>query len=176
LSGALASIGLKGTWWRHARAGAGAWERPREPFDGRWQRGAVVEALYFADSPETAWAEWYRYLAEAAMPPEHGLPRDLWRWGVDLDDVVDLRSTSALAKAGIGPLAPTRAQWPLCQRVGEELFAAGQRALIAPSAARPGWGEILCVFRTESRVEGLTPSQPPERHRQPPPPPPGLRT
>jgi hypothetical protein len=44
----------------------------------------VIEALYFADSEETVWAEWYRYLAEAALPPRRGLPRDLWRWEISL--------------------------------------------------------------------------------------------
>jgi hypothetical protein len=29
----------------------------------------VVEAVYLADCEATAWAEWYRALAEAALPP-----------------------------------------------------------------------------------------------------------
>lgn len=176
MSAAIGRVAVAGTWWRHAAAGSEPWLRPRDPFDGRWQRGSVVEGFYFADSPETAWAEWYRYLAEAGMPPAHGLPRDLWRWEVDLSGVADLRHPSTLEAFGVGALRPTRSQWPACQRVGEELFATGSRALLAPAAARPELGQILCVFRTEDRVSGLTPVPPPERQEHPPPLPRGLRT
>lgn len=176
MTSGIASVALRGTWWRHAGAGADPWAQPEDPFDGRWQRGTVVEAIYLAESPATAWAEWYRYLAEAGMPPERGLPRDLWHWEVDIGGVADLRSPPALVEAGIGPLQPTRSQWPACQRVGEELFREGHGALIAPSAARPEQGQILCVYRTGARVSGLTPIPPPELHEHPPPLPLGLRT
>jgi hypothetical protein len=43
----------------------------------RWQHGDVVEGWYFADTPETVWAEWYRWLAEAGLPPMQTLPREL---------------------------------------------------------------------------------------------------
>ena len=61
------------------------------PADNRWQRGEVVDALYFADSEETVWAEWYRFLAEAGLPPRQALPRDLWRWRIELPEVADLQ-------------------------------------------------------------------------------------
>ena len=60
---------MAGTWFRHVPAGFDAYHRPPEPADNRWQRGEVVDALYFADSEETVWAEWYRFLAEAGLPP-----------------------------------------------------------------------------------------------------------
>ena len=31
-----------------------------------------------ANDEAGAWAEWYRHLAERALPPAAGLPRDLW--------------------------------------------------------------------------------------------------
>jgi hypothetical protein len=44
----------------------------------RWQRGAIVDAVYLGDAAETVWAEWYRHLAEAGIPPAARLPgRDL---------------------------------------------------------------------------------------------------
>ena len=92
-----AAVTIRGTWWRHAPLGGDPWHRPAVPASNRWQRGRVAAALYLADSPETAWAEWYRHLAESAIPPMQTLPRELWRWQVDLERVADLRSPEALA-------------------------------------------------------------------------------
>src|SRR5262249_46683025 len=103
--------------------------------------------MYFADSEPTVWAEWYRYLAEVAIPPAQSLPRDLWRWRISLPQVADLSAADKLAAAGLPPLAPTQRQWPAYQAVGEQLFADGWPALLSPSAARPE-GHTLCIFRT----------------------------
>jgi hypothetical protein len=78
------AISLAGIWYRQIPAGADPLYRPPHPADSRWQRGSIVDAIYLADSEPTAWAEWYRALAEAALPPGRALPRDLWRWQVDL--------------------------------------------------------------------------------------------
>ena len=166
---------MRGTWWRHAPPGADPWLRPQPPADNRWQRGTVVAALYLADTPQTAWAEWYRHLAERAIPPLQALPRDLWRWDVELERVADLRNTDALAEFGLSHPRPGRPEWPAFQRVGEALHAAGWPALIARSAARPN-GLVLCVFRAVTRPAGIAPSAPPERVDEPPVPPRGMTT
>jgi RES domain-containing protein len=141
----------------------------------RWQHGDVVEGLYFADAPETAWAEWYRWLAEAGIPPMHALPRDLWRWEVALPTVADLSSEAGLRECGLGLPAPGRQDWPAFQRVGDALYQDGWPGLLAPSAARPE-GRVLCVFREIERPPGIKPVPPPERFDQPPPPPTGMKT
>lgn len=169
------STSLSGTWFRHIPAGGDVYDQPPEPADNRWQRGAVVEALYFADSEETAWAEWYRYLAEAALPPQQGLPRDLWRWEVSLPNVADLTDDDRLARLALPPLQPTRLQWPTFQRVGEQLHVDGWPALLSASAARPE-GRALCVFRTAREVPGTRPEPPPTTVNDPPVVPPGMRT
>lgn len=110
---------IAGIWFRHVPAGSDVFHEPPHPADNRWQRGSVVEALYFADSEQTVWAEWYRYLAEAALPPQQGLPRDLWRWEISLPDVADLGDDSRLARVGLPGLQPTRLHWPKFQPIGE---------------------------------------------------------
>jgi len=132
--------------------------------------------MYLADSAETVWAEWYRFLAEFGLRPSHQLPRDLWRWEVSIPEVADLRTLASLDRAGLMSLRPGRDDWPKCQTVGERLFGEGWRGMIAPSVSRPENGRVLCIFRTEERVNGLNPVPPPEVHLEPPIPPTGMRT
>lgn len=167
---------LSGIWWRQIPAGDDVYYEPPDPADNRWQRGEVVEALYFADSEETVWAEWYRYLAEAGLPPEQGLPRDLWRWEISLPDVADLTDEKRLARVGLPSLQPTRLQWPMFQAVGEQLHQEGWPALVSASAARPTEGKTLCVFRKAREVPGTRPVPPPTAVDDPPVVPTGMRT
>jgi hypothetical protein len=169
------STAVSGTWFRHVPAGGDVHYQPVDPADNRWQRGAVVEALYFGDSDATVWAEWYRYLAEAGLPPRQGLPRDLWRWEIGLPNVADLSDDAKLARVGLPKLHPTRAQWPLFQPVGEQLHADGWPALVGASAARPE-GRTLCVFRTRREVPGTRPLPPPTTVTDAPVVPTGMRT
>ncbi len=161
---------------RHLPAGGRPLYRPPQPGDGRWQRGEVVEGFYLADRAETAWAEWYRALAELAVSPMRQMPRDLWRYRVDLPRVADLSNPERLERVGLPAPVPARNQWPGFQAVGEALWAEGWAGLMCPSAARPVEGSALCVFRHQGDIEGITPDPPPERYNEPPAPPRGLRT
>jgi len=105
-----------------------------------------VGSLYLADSPETAWAEWYRFLAEAAVPPRVALPRDLAEVAVEIEEVADLTEEADLAAVGLSRPSPSSAEWRSFQLVGESLAAAGATGIVAPSAARPE-GRVLCLFR-----------------------------
>ncbi len=175
-TGHPAAVEVRGNWWRHSPVGGDPWFRPQPHADNRWQRGEVVGAIYFADSRETAWAEWYRHLAERAIPAMEALPRELWRWDADLDEVVDLRRAAALDAVELPVPRPGRSGWPAFQRVGEALHADGWRALVAPSAARPE-GLVLCVFRiSDQHPNGINPVPPPERVNEPPIPPTGMTT
>ena len=166
---------IQGEWLKHAAAGLGPLPARDDPPDNRWQRGHVVDALYLANSEETVWAEWYRHLAENGIPPERALPRDLWRWRVDLE-VADLRSKGKLAAAGLPFPTPGRSTWPSFQAVGEELWREGWRGLAAPSAARPA-GLTLCLFRGEAdAVDGAEPVGRPQRVVSAPAPPVGMTT
>jgi hypothetical protein len=169
------AIALVGTWYRQIPAGADPLHRPVDPADSRWQRGTIVEAIYLADSEPTVWAEWYRSLAEVAVPPSQALPRDLWRWEIDLPRVADLRTEAQRTRVELPSLLPSRAQWPAFQAVGERLQADGWSALVCESAARPE-GRTLCIFRTAQRVAGANPVPPPTTVGDPPVVPTGLRT
>lgn len=148
---------------------------PVDPPDNRWQRGSVVEALYFADSEATMWAEWYRALAEAGVPPQQGLPRDVWEWEILLPEVANLSDDDRLARVELPPPRPTGLQWPIFQPVGEELHASGWPALISASAARPE-GRVVCVFRTVREAPGTRPIPPPTTVDEPPVVPTGMQT
>jgi RES domain len=166
---------IHGEWLKHAAAGLNALPLRKDAPDNRWQRGAVVDALYLAESEETVWAEWYRHLAENGIPPQRALPRDLWRWGVAVE-VADLRTPERLARVGLTAPTPGRITWPSYQAVGEELWREGWRGLVAPSAARPS-GMTLCLFRSETgAVEGAEPLGRPRRIGAPPAPPVGMTT
>ena len=120
-------------------------------------------------------AEWYRWLAETAVPPLRALPRQLWRWSIDLPCVADLRYPTALQAVGLSTPRPTAAEWPAFHAVGERLHRDGWSTLVALSAARAA-GRVLCVFGTGERPAALVPLVPPERVNEPPAPPRGLTT
>ena len=165
---------VRGVWFRHVPAGGAPLFRPERPADGRWQRGEVVDGFYLADSQETTWAEWYRALAEAGLPPLRQLPRDLWRFDLDLDRVANLSSLERLERVKLQPPVPDRHQWPAYQAVGETLFAEGWTGVLYAAAARPA-SRALCLFRSNDRLTGVEAIPPPIRHEEPPAPPRGLR-
>jgi RES domain-containing protein len=175
-AGSIPSTHVRGTWWRIGHPGADPLALTPEPADGRWQRGHVIRALYLADSEETAWAEWYRHSSELGVPPQTRLPRDMYRFAVDLDNVADLTARGVLERLGLTTLAPTRRQWPKAQPVGEACWQDGRVGLIAPSAAHAE-GRVLAVFRpNRRRPTGIRSLPPARRHTELPALPVGLRT
>lgn len=160
---------------RHIPGNADPLYQPPDPPDGRWQHGTVVEGWYFSDEPDTAWAEWYRALAATGLPPAHALPRDLWRWRLDLDRVALLDSDERLRRVGLPPPQPFTSQWPGCQAVGDRLHLDGYQAVLVASAARPQHRNLV-VFRHARTVTGCTPQPPPTPITEGPPVPRGMRT
>ena len=167
---------VTGTWFRVARPASDPLALTPEPADGRWQRGAIVRALYLAESEATAWAEWYRHSAELGVPPQSRLPRAVYRFEVDVDTVADLTGEGVLAEHSIERLAPTRRQWPRTQPIGEAYWRAGRRGVLVPSAAHVE-GRVLVVFRpTAERPKGVIALPRPRRYTELPALPTGLRT
>lgn len=130
-------------------------------------------ALYLADTPETATAEWYRSLAEWGLSPHDHVPYDHHRWQLDIE-LADLSDLGRLGDVGLDALRPDRGTWPACQCVGERLWREGWAGLIAPSAARPG-SLIACVFTTTWPPSGCDPLDA-STIKEIPPPPRGMTT
>jgi hypothetical protein len=162
-------IDVDGVWYRHLPHRGSVWWRSEPPPDGRWERGFAVAGFYLADSLETTWAEWYRQVDELALRRTDQLPRDLWHFEVEVDEIADLRTAAQLARVGLAAPLPRRHGWPAFQKIGEQLHAEGWKGVRAPSAARPGSGEILCLFRAADKVNGVLPLPPPTIQRTPPP-------
>jgi RES domain-containing protein len=166
---------ISGVWWRHLPHQGNPLQHADPPADGRWQRGDTVGALYFAQEDQTAWEEWHRGLAERGVPPEMGLPRDLWRYEIRLNDAIDLSTDEALEEHELQRPRPTQRQWPAFQHVGERLWKAGANAILYESAAHPD-NLALCVFVTDESIAGLRPIPPPQVFNDPPPAPPRTQT
>lgn len=169
------AVTSRGSWVRHVPAGADPVMRPQPPGDNRWQRGRVADALYLADGEPCAWAEWYRYLAEASIPPNLALPRDLWHYDLAPLEVADLSDPDRLGRVGLAPPRPGRRSWPAFQATGEQLYNEGWRGLLAPSAARPG-SRVLVVFLRGATIPVEFLAANCTRVAEPPVPPTGMRT
>jgi RES domain-containing protein len=167
-------VSVAGSWWRQAPHGGDPLWLASPPSSGRWQVGSKIAAIYLADEEQTAWAEWYRVLAESGLPPTHQMPRDLWRWTVAVNDIADLSTPAKLAKLGLPVPRPDRQTWPQFRTVGEELHSEEYRGVLYPSAARPD--QALCLFRENIVIPGADPVRPPTTYRDPPAPPTGMRT
>jgi hypothetical protein len=136
---------VRGTWLRHIPHGFAPDSRPRVLADGRWHRARSGDALYLANDEPGMWAEWYRHLAEAGIPPQHALPRDLWRFELSRIRVANLGTAPRLSRVGLPLPRPGRRNWPPYKAIGEQLRADGWSGLVAPSAARPR-SKVLCLF------------------------------
>jgi RES domain-containing protein len=134
----------------------------------------VVDALYLADGEATVWAEWYRHLAEAGVPPGRQMPRALWTWEVDVR-VANLSTAARLERVGLPAPAPGRRSWRPFQEVGERLWREGWPGIVSMSAARPE-GRVLCLFRDGDSVAGARPVGRAKIVREPPAPPTGMTT
>lgn len=169
------SAAAEGPWLRHVRAGVDPAVRPYPPSDHRRQRGRVVDALYLAGSALCAWVEWYRHLAEAAIPPNVALPRGLWRYELQPLEVANLSDPARLARVGLTQPRPGRGGWPGVQAVREQLHEEGWPGLLVPSAARPDT-HVLVVFLLHATIPAELAPANYTRITEPPAPPTGMQT
>jgi hypothetical protein len=102
--------------------------------DRRISHARPIRLIYLADEEPTAWAEWYRGIAELGLPPTHGMPRDLWRWMIAVNDIADLSTPAKLARLDLPTLQPSRGNWLPFQVAGEELHREGVARPTAPAS------------------------------------------
>lgn len=76
--------------------------------------------------------------------PQDFVPRRLYRYDVELETVLDLRSAAALGTVGLSRDDLTSDDLRACQAVGEAAQYLGREGIQASSAT--GNGEILAVF------------------------------
>lgn len=164
-----------GPWFRHVPSGVDPGQRPEPAGDNRWQHGRVVDAIYLADSTACAWAEWYRHLAEAGVPPTVAMPRDLWRYEVAPLGVADLSDAGRLARVGLPLPRPGRRGWGAFQELGEQLHREDWLGLLAPSAARPA-SRVLALFLHEAGAPPELTAIEQTHVTHPPAPPTGMHT
>ena len=166
-------VPVSGTWVRHVPGGEEPIATRRRRTPGRFHQAGEV-ALDLADRTETAWAEWYRALAERGQAPDDDVPRDLYRISVDLNNVVDVSTTAARTELGLPTrMRPAASQWRTFQKFATSLRAEGAEGVLYSSAARTR-SLCLCVF--EAGLSALSVVEEPITVVSPPPPPRGLRT
>lgn len=146
--------------------------RPEHPSDGRWQRGSIVEGFYLAGDEWTAWAEWYRALAELGVPPMRQMPRDLWRFDVRLEGVADLSSDGRLSAVGLPPWFRSGASgrssrlwgrpWPRRDGRGSSTLQRRDRRAPSPCASSGAGGASRASIRWVLRTGTISHPRPRE--------------
>jgi hypothetical protein len=151
----VTAIAVRGRWVKHTYPGSPPLPERDPPPDNRWQRGTGVDALYLADSEETAWAEWYRHLAERAIPPLAQMPRELWTWQVDVE-VADLSTVDKLAAVGLGPPTPGRHVFvPRPRRRARSGAESSAAANSRTASASDGASDLIPVADSEALPAGV---------------------
>lgn len=84
------------------------------------------------------------------MSPDSFLPRTLYTYDVDLQNVLDVRVPEHRAAHGLDTGSLTGDDVAACQALGEAAFACGREGIVAPSAT--GVESVVAVF-----PERLTP-------------------
>jgi RES domain-containing protein len=137
---------------REPRSGAGA-----RIHGGRWNPPGSFPTLYLALDVQTVIAEFHRLARRQALAVSAFLPRELHRFAVELEAVLDLRSEAARAAVGLSERALRADDPTACREIGSAAHSIGIEAILAPSAA--GSGSVLAVsldaLRPDSRVEAL---------------------
>jgi RES domain-containing protein len=100
--------------------------------------------LYLALSPATAAAELHRGAEAMGLPTSAVLPRELYRYDVDLTTVLDLRDETTRQALEVTIDELLAADRSRSTQLGAAAAARGIQALICPSAT--GVGYVVAVF------------------------------
>lgn len=111
---------------------------------GRWNPPDSFPVLYLGLDRQTVTNEFLRLARRSRRDPEDFPPRVLYRYDLDLTNVLDLRGPDALDAVGLWPSKITGDDLRPCQDVGDAARHAGREGILAPSAA--GAGVVLAAF------------------------------
>jgi RES domain-containing protein len=141
----VAWVPVHGIWARHTAPGVGGVEA--HTGGSRWLAPGRP-GLYLAHGDETAWAEFYRFLAESRKGPAGAMPRDLHRVTVSLDRVADLSTERSRRVLQLPRMRPSQKQRPVFQTVGERLVAhMARRQCCSARPREPGGCVCACLRR-----------------------------
>jgi len=111
---------------------------------GRWNPPDSFPVLYLGLDRETVTNEFLRLARRSRRDPEDFLPRVLYRYGVDLTNILDLQEAEALDTVELSASMAASDDLRPCQKVGNAARDTGREGILAPSAAGPG--VVLAVF------------------------------
>jgi RES domain-containing protein len=141
----LDPVPYRGDAYRHVAArwhplsGAGARAQ-----GGRWNPPESFATLYLAVDETTVIEEFRRMASRFGRAPEDFVPRRLYRYGVELQAVLDLTGDRAQLPGPLAELDFASPDLQATQAVGEAAQYLGREAVRAPSAT--GRGDVLAVF------------------------------
>jgi RES domain-containing protein len=153
----LPRISYRGYAFRHMaphfdpRSGEGAKKQ-----GGRFNPPGSFATLYLAQALATAAAELFRLGKLYFVGAEGLLPRDVYRYSLDLQDVIDLTNPGNEESLGVNRTELTGDNRDVTQLLGSSAFSLGAQAIICYSAADRN-GLVIALFRENLRGSDLRP-------------------
>jgi RES domain-containing protein len=153
----LPRISYRGHAFRHMsphfdpRSGEGAKKQ-----GGRFNPPGSFATLYLAPTIATAAAELSRLGKLHFVGTEGLLPRDVYRYSLDLQDVIDLTDSENEKLLGVNRAELTDDNRDLTQLLGSSAFSLGTQAILGYSAADKN-GLVIAVFSENLRGCDLRP-------------------
>lgn len=111
---------------------------------GRWNPPGSYATLYFGTDVETVIEEFHRLARRQGLDVGDFVPRDLCRFHVHLESILDLTASESRAAVGLSDALLRRDDPTYCQAIGEAAHYLGLEGIVVPSAAGPG--TVLAVF------------------------------
>ncbi len=153
----LPRISYRGYAFRHMsphfdpRSGEGAKKQ-----GGRFNPPGSFATLYLAPSLATVAAELFRLGKLHFVGAKGLLPRDIYRYSLDLQDVIDLTDSENEKLLGVDRAELTDDNRDLTQLLGSSAFSLGTQAILGYSAADKN-GLVIAVFSENLRGCDLRP-------------------
>jgi len=153
----LPHISYQGYAFRHIaphfdpRSGEGAKKQ-----GGRFNPPGSFATLYLAPTLATVAAELVRLGKLHFVGAEGLLPRDIYRYALDLQDVIDLTDPESMKWLGVDRADLTDDNRDLTQLLGSSAFSLGTQAILGYSAADKD-GLVIAVFPENLRGCDLRP-------------------